>query len=130
MKAQKLAAVCSAVLFILVEAMAFGGSAAANAQGVPQLGGGNSAGSPMDFRDNGNGRRRGRHKKHRKHRKGNRGAHQGRNGGGQRASRRDPWGNINPQGAGSMDGGGGHRKRHKRHRGGRKRGMMQMDGNG
>ncbi len=131
MKAQELTAFCSAVLFVLAEAMLFGGDVAASAQGVPQqnsFGAGNSAMSG-DF---GNGRRRGRHKKHRKHRGGRR--KHGMNRMGETAARggigSDPWNQMNNQGGNWQNGMGGGGKRHKRHRGGRKRRMMQMNGAG
>lgn len=131
MKAKKLTAFCSAVLFVLVEAMVFGGDVAASAQGVPQQNNFGSGNGSMSG-DFGNGRRRGRHKKHRKHRGGRRKHGMNRMGGnrGQGAIGSNPWSQMNNQGGNGQNGMRGVGKRHKRHRGGRKRRMMQTNGAG
>ncbi len=128
MKAQKLTAFCSAVLVVLVEAMVFGGDVAASAQGVPQQFGAGSSNSAMagDF-----GKRHGRHKKHRRHRGGKRKHAMNRmgNNGNQGLNSSSPWAALNGQkGNGAANGNFKQGKRHKRHRGGRKRRNMQTNG--
>lgn len=132
MKAQKLTALCSAVLFVLVEAMVFGGDVAANAQGVPQQFGAGRGNSTMagDF---GNGARRGRHKKHRRHRGGKRKHAMNRmgNNGNQGLNSSSPWNMLDGmRDNGAANGNFKQGKRHKRHRGGRKRRNMEMNGQG
>ena len=143
MKAQKLTALCSAVLFVFVEAMVFGGDVAACAQGVPQQNGASSGNSAMagDL-GNGNGMRRKRHRKHRKHRggRGKNGMNRMGNNGNQGGNPSGAWNGSNgmsgmngmsgQSGAGAGDGNFRQGKRHKRYRGGRKRRGMQNNGMG
>lgn len=130
MKAQKLTAFCSAVLFVLVEAMVFGGDAAASAQGAAQqFGAGGSSNSAMtgDFGK----RRRGRHRKHRRHRGGKRKHAMNRmgNNANQGLNNSSGWAAPNGQmGNGAANGNLRQGKRHKRHRGGRNRRNRQMNG--
>ena len=132
MKAQKLTAFCSAVLFVLVEAMVFGGDAAASAQGAAQqFGAGGSSNSAMtgDFGK----RRRGRHRKHRRHRGGKRKHAMNRmgNNGNQGLNSSSPWNMLDGmRDNGAANGNFKQGKRHKRHRGGRKRRNMEMNGQG
>ena len=130
MKGQKLSAICLAVLFTLVEAAAFEGVGAANAQSSPQQDS-RLLISHVGVRGTGKrarGGRRGRHKKHRghhrgRHKQGKSGAQNWNNAGSNPAS---PWDGLN--GGGGKNGQGRHGRRHKRHRGKHKNQMMQMPG--